>query len=125
MQFEFADAEVAHCHWEDGQLQLRFSAVRLWEEGIPKADPSWGPLLLLAEGVEPWESLSQTPYVGRLRDGCVLYASQRLGRLSVPDTLQGVITMALEFAQGGELHVRCTGLHVQSIEGRLVGAYQC
>ena len=125
MHFEFIDAEVAHCHWEDGHMQLRFAAVRLLDDPPQRADAVWGPLLLLAEGVEPWESLSNVPCMGRLRHGSVLYASQRLQRLPVPSALQGVITMSLEFAQGGELHVRCTGLKVQAVHGATVGSYEC
>ena len=62
----------------------------------------------------------------RLRQGFVLHASQRIQKLPLPCELQGVVTMELEFAQGGVVHVRCDGLSIHPLQGAdKVGAYQC
>ena len=125
MYFEFADAEVAECIWADGHLQLRFSAARLLDANGPHAEPVWAPMLLTADHVEPWDSSDTMMGMGRLLQGCVLHASQRIQKLAIPCELQGVVTMELEFAQGGVVHVRCNGLSLHPLQGVTVGAYQC
>ena len=125
MDFEWADSEVAACIWEGGRLQLRFSAARLCDAHNPHAQVHWAPLLLTSEHVEPWEPPEPVTCMGRLRHGVVLHACQRLQQLPVPCTLQGVVTLELEFAQGGLLHVRCQGLVLHPLAGAAVGAYQC
>lgn len=125
MYFDFSDSEVAHCSWQDGQLQLRFSAARLLDASDEKAEPVWAPVLLTAQHVEPWESLDTVACMGRLRHGWVLHASQRIQKLPMPCELQGVVTMELEFAQGGVVHVRCDGLSLHPLQGKSVQAYQC
>ena len=125
MYFDFSDSEVAHCSWHDGQLQLRFSAARLLDASDDKAEPVWAPVLLTAQHVEPWESLDTVACMGRLRHGWVLHASQRILKLPMPCELQGVVTMELEFAQGGVVHVRCDGLSLHPLQGNSVEAYQC
>ena len=125
MHFEFADSEVAECIWQDGRLQLRFSAAKLCDVQDPRAEPVWAPLTLWAEHVEPWEPEAPAACLGRLRHGMVLHASQRMPKLPVPCELQGVVTMELEFAQGDVIHVRCDGLSLHPLQGAVVGAYQC
>jgi hypothetical protein len=125
MYFEFADSEVAECIWVDGRLQLRFSAARLLDASEPHAEALWAPMLLTADSVEPWEAVDTVACMGRLRQGWVLHASQRIQKLPMPCELQGVVTMELEFAQGGVLHVRCNGLSLHPMQGVTVGAYQC
>ncbi|MBF6630792.1 MAG: hypothetical protein ITG01_06530 [Comamonas sp.] len=123
MHFEFADSEVAQCVWEQGQLQLRFSAAQLIDTA--SQERVWAPLLLTAEHVEPWDSLEALSCMGRLRQGVVLHASQRLQRLPAPCELLGVVTLELEFEQGGVLRMRCEGLALHPLQTRPVGAYQC
>lgn len=126
MYFEFADSEVAQCVWQDGRLQLHFSAARLLDAHDPRAEPVWAPVLLTAEQVEPWEVVDTSACMGRLSQGFVLHASQRIQKLPVPCELQGVVTMELEFAQGGVVHVRCHALSMHPLQGgEKVGAYQC
>lgn len=125
MYFEFADSEVAQCTWAQGRLQLRFSAARLLDASDPHAEAVWAPVLLTADHVEPWESADTVACMGRLRHGFVLHASQRIQKLPMPCELQGVVTMELEFAQGGVVHVRCNGLSLHPLQGSAVGAYQC
>ncbi|HEY4664090.1 MAG TPA: hypothetical protein VIG85_03815 [Comamonas sp.] len=125
MYFEFSDSEVAQCTWEDGRLQLRFSAARLMDSDDPRAEAVWAPVLLSAEQVEPWESLEPEACLGRIRQGFVLHASQRIQKLPVPCELQGVVTMELEFAQGSVVHVRCHALSLHPLQGVAVGTYQC
>lgn len=125
MYFEFADSEVAACVWKDGRLQLRFSAAKLVDANDPRAEPVWAPLTLWAEHVEPWEPADPAACIGRLRHGLVLHASQRIQKLPVPCELQGVVTMELEFTQGGVVHVRCNGLSLHPVQGTVVEAYQC
>lgn len=125
MIFEFTDSEVAQCIWDDGRLQLRFSAARLLDADDPRADAVWAPVLLTAEQVEPWEALEPAACMGRIRQGFVLHASQRIQKLPMPCELQGVVTMELEFAQGGVVHVRCHSLSLHPLQGTAVGSYQC
>ena len=126
MIFEFADSEVSRCAWRDGRLQLHFSAARLLDADDPRADPAWAPVLLVAEQAEPWETLDTSACMGRLRQGFVLHASQRIQKLPLPCELQGVVTMELEFAQGGVVHVRCHALSIHPVQGAdKVGAFQC
>lgn len=125
MIFEFTDSEVAQCTWEEGRLQLRFSAARLLDASDPRADAVWAPVLLTAEHAEPWETLEPAACMGRIRQGFVLHASQRIQKLPMPCELQGVVTMELEFEQGGVVHVRCKGLSLHPLQGVAVGAYQC
>lgn len=124
MYFEFADSEVAQCTWADGRLQLRFSAARLLDASGAQPETVWAPVLLTADHVEPWESMDTVACMGQLRHGWVLHASQRMQQLPMPCELQGVVTMELEFAQGGVVHVRCNGLSLHPL-GSAVGAYQC
>lgn len=123
MYFEFTDSEVAQCHWQDGRLELRFSAAQLFDP--QEQEVVWAPLLMSAQEVEPWEPMEPGAYIGRLRGGHVLHASQRIQRLPVPCELQGVITLELEFAQGSVVHARCGGLSLHPLQGASVGAYQC
>lgn len=125
MYFEFAESEVAQCTWADGSLQLHFSAARLLDANDARAEPVWAPMLLTADQVEPWESMDTVSCIGRLRNGWVLHASQRIQKLPMPCELQGIVTMELEFAQGGVVHVRCNGLSLHPLQGVTVGAYQC
>lgn len=126
MYFEFTDSEVAQCSCEDGQLQLRFSAAHLREDDAEHAQAVWAPMLLIAGEVEPWDVLASAVCIGAMRQGTVLYASQRLHKLAVPCELQGVVTMELEFAQGHVVHLRCQGLSLQLLPGtHSVEAYQC
>lgn len=126
MIFEFADSEVSRCTCKDGRLQLHFSAARLRDANDPRADTVWAPVVLTAEHAEPWEALDTSACMGRLRQGFVLHASQRIQKLPLPCELQGVVTMELEFAQGGVVHVRCDGLSIHPLQGAdKVGAYQC
>lgn len=125
MYFEFSDSEIAHCRWESGRLQLRFSAACIWEEATAHAEPVWAPVLLTAEQVEPWEAFDPNACLGRMRQGWVLHASERRLQLPIPCELHGVVTMELEFAHGQSVRVRCQGLSIQRLEGPVVGAYQC
>lgn len=125
MYFEFADSEVAQCIWAEGRLQLRFSAARLLDTSGAQPETVWAPALLTADQVEPWEPMDTAACIGRLRQGFVLHASQRIQKLPLPCELQGVVTMELEFAQGGVVHVRCQGLSLHPLQGNAVGAYQC
>lgn len=125
MHFVFADSEVAQCHWADGQLRLRFSAAQLVDTQSPDAEVLWAPLLLTADAVEPWETTAPDACMGRLRQGSVLYASQRMLRLPVPCELEGVVTLELEFAQGGIVHARCESLSLHPLQATAVKAYQC
>lgn len=126
MIFEFADSEVSRCTCKDGRLQLHFSAARLRDANDPRADTVWAPVVLTAEHAEPWEALDTSACMGRLRQGFVLHASQRIQKLPLPCELQGVVTMELEFAQGGVVRVRCDGLSIHPLQGAdKVGAYQC
>ena len=125
MFFEFADSEVVRCSWADGRLQLRFSAAYLQENASAHAEVVWAPVLLTAELVEPWAVLEPEACIGRMRHGVVLHASERRLQLPVPGTLQGVVTMELEFAQGSVVRVRCQGLTLELLSATAVGAYQC
>ena len=123
MHFEFSDSEVAQCIWAEGRLQLRFSAAHLWDSA--SQETIWAPLLLTADHVEPWDSMDAVHTMGRLRQGVVLHASQRLQRLPVPCELQGTVTLELEFAQGSTIHIRCQGLSLHPWQGQGVPGYQC
>lgn len=127
MHFEFADSEVAQCCWKGDRLQLRFSAARLIDTqgGTREGEEVWAPLLLTAEQAEATDGIDIAACMGRLRHGYVLHASQRIQRLPVPCELQGVVTLELEFVQGGVVHVRCKGMHIHPLQGVTVDAFQC
>lgn len=125
MHFEFADSEIAQCIWSEGRLLLRFAAARLLEGQGHAARAVWAPVVLTAEKVEPWESFDAITCAGPVRRGVVLHDSQRLQSLPMPCTLQGVVTLELEFAQGGVVHLRCQGLAVELAPGTVAQAYQC
>ena len=125
MYFEFADSEVAECMWQDGRLQLRFSAAQLRHAQDARAEPMWAPVLLWAEHAEPWEAPPLAACIGRLRQGVLLHASQRMQKLPLPCQLPGVVTLELEFAQGDVVHVRCQGVSLQLAPGAVVDGYQC
>ena len=125
MYFEFSDSEIADCSWDNGRLQLRFSAACIWNSEEAHAEAAWAPLLLTAELVEPWEAFEPGACLGRMRQGWILHASERLHQLPVPCELQGVVTMELEFAHGLMVHMRCQSLEIQWLQGAVVGAYQC
>lgn len=127
MYFEFADSEVAQCSWQEDRLQLRFSAARLLDTqgGTKEAEVVWAPLVLTAEQVDTVPHVESAACMGRLRQGFVLHASQRIQKLPVPCELQGIVTMELEFAQGAVVHIRCNGLHIHPLQSMAVGAFQC
>lgn len=125
MHFEFTDAEVAACTWQQGRLQLRFSAARVVVPRYLQDEVAWAPVVLSAEGVEPWEPPTPAMEAGRLCQGWVLHDSQRMQQLAVPCQLQGPSTVELALAQGGLLRFRCHSLVVHPIEGAGVAAYQC
>ena len=126
MYFEFSDSEIADCSWDNGRLQLRFSAACIWNTEAARADDAvWAPLLLTAEQVEPWEAFEPSACLGRMRQGWVLYASEKLHQLPVPCAFNGVVTMEFVFAHGLTVHMRCQHLELQLLQGAVVGAYQC
>lgn len=125
LHFEFAEAEVAQCFWQDSDLHIRFSAAPLWPAENPQAEMVWAPMSLVAKNVESWGLLDTAQCMGKLRQGAVLHASKRLQRLPLPCDLQGVVTMELEFVQAGLVHVRCNQLTLRPVEGDVVSAYQC
>ena len=127
MYFEFTDSEVAQCSWKEDRLQLRFSAARLMDTqgGTCEGEVIWAPLVLTAEQVDTTADVEAAACMGRLRYGYVLHASQRIQRLPVPCELEGIVTLELEFAQGGVVHMRCKGLHIHPLQGVVVDAFQC
>lgn len=127
MHFEFADSEVAQCSWQEDRLQLRFSAARLVEppDGVHVGEVLWAPLMLTAEQVQANAELEGAACMGRLRQGFVLHASQRIQKLPVPCEMQGIVTMELEFAQGAVVRIRCNGLHIHPLQSLATSAYQC
>lgn len=127
MHFEFADSEIAQCNWQEDCLQLRFSAARLIDtpNGMCAGEVLWAPLLITAQQVDTSADVESAGCMGKLRQGFVLHASQRLQRLPVPCELQGIVTMELEFAQGTVVHIRCNGMHIRPLQSPAVNAYQC
>lgn len=125
LHFDFADSEVAQCVWQERDLHVRFAAARLCPINGEGAQPVWAPMLLVLHAVHAWEVVDTAACIGRLNQGLVLHASQRLQRLPVPCQLQGVVTLELDFAQAGLVHVRCTNLSLLPVEGKVVSAYQC
>jgi hypothetical protein len=125
MHFEFSDSEVAQCTWEDGHLQLRFAAARLIDTASRTEEAVWAPLLLTAQGVEPWDAQAPVVCMGRLRQGYVLHDSQRMARLPVPCALEGIVNLELEFDSAHVVRMRCEGLSLHPLQAAAVSAYQC
>lgn len=125
LHFEFADSEVAQCVWQERDLHVRFAAAQLQPSDAREAERVWAPMVMVLHGVHAWEVVDTSACIGRLNQGVVLHASQRLQRLPVPCHLQGVVTLELDFAQAGLVHVRCADLSLLPVESEVVSAYQC
>lgn len=136
MFFEFADAEVAHCHYTPdphaqglGTLTVRLAAARV----LPSArssDAQWMPVTLTAHSV-PAAQGSVLQVLGRLHDGLVLRpGGQRLRQLPLPwdsTQLEGYapLRLQLEWAHGQRWETEATAITLQPDVQCAVGAYQC
>lgn len=134
MEFEFADAEVAACHVEDGVLTVRFAAARVQTHtgAHARAEAQWMPLVLVAEGVDGAAELlagaEAAAWQGRLHDGLLVDRTQgrRWRSLPLPFESAHAVCLELEFVHGLCLQAMAHRVRVQAPTcGLAVGAYQC
>ena len=133
MNFEFEDSEVAAISLQDGALQIRFSAARLYDgDRAGAGEGLWQPLLLICKHIALTEEASEadlTPIlaaVGRVRQAQLHIAGQRLRSLPLPFVSDADFVLELEMGSGLFCSLQGRGLELRAPASQCsVGSYQC
>ncbi|KGG89531.1 hypothetical protein P609_03790 [Comamonas thiooxydans] len=133
MNFEFEDSEVAAISLQNGALQIRFSAARLYDgDRTGAGEGLWQPLLLICKHIALTEEASEadlTPIlaaVGRVRQAQLHIAGQRLRSLPLPFVSDADFVLELEMGSGLFCRLKGQGLALQALPSQSsVDSYQC
>lgn len=133
MNFEFEDSEVAAISLQDGALQIRFSAARLYDgDRAGAGEGLWQPLLLICKHIALTEEASEadlTPIlaaVGRVRQAQLHIAGQRLRSLPLPFVSDADFVLELEMGSGLFCRLQGRGLELRAQASQCsVDSYQC
>lgn len=133
MYFEFEDSEVAQISLQQGALQIRFSAARLYEGQTSGAGNGlWQPLLLICkQSVSSNHWLAQdltdiSSAMGRVQWAQLQIDGVRVCGLPMPFDTDASFALGLEFAGGLGFEIKGRGMALQAMPGQCsVGSYQC
>lgn len=133
MNFEFEDSEIAAISLQDGALQIRFSAARLYDgDRAGAGEGLWQPVLLICKQTAQTDKKSEADLtrvlavVGRVRQAQLHIAGQRLRSLPLPFASDAGFVLELEMGDGLFCRLHGQGLELQALPGRAsTDSYQC
>ncbi|MFG5777256.1 hypothetical protein ACFIQF_09275 [Comamonas sp. J-3] len=135
--FEFADSEISRIDMADGSLHIHFAAAMLRTNAAAASATLSGcsnEQQGYSNGVSLW--LGQASFqgdiqhcTGRLSDGKLLHAQQRLASLPLPSQWQSgaeLLKLDLQCANGAWLQVQAHSLRCEEAAGaRFVEVFKC
>ena len=133
MYFEFEDSEVGQISLQDGALQIRFSAARLYDgQSTGAGNGLWQALLLICKqpaSENQWLEPDLTQILsamGRVQWAQLQIDGARVGGLPMPFDTDASFALALEFAGGLGFELKGRGMALQAVPDQCsVSSYQC